>query len=490
MGQAAYALPEGVDIREVAALAETVAQAQARRSYWAYRQYMDPKLKKGWWQRKIAHKLQQFWADYKTGRRPVLAIVAPPQHGKSRQVVEFISWIAGLDPDIQTIYGSYSDKLGKRANADLQRMMLSPRYMNLFQETRIGGRNVVSGLNWKRNSEHLQFVDRGGSFRNTTVLGGVTGESLDLGIVDDPLKGRKEARSATIRDSTWEWLTDDFFTRFSEHAGLLIIMTRWHHDDPLGRMEEMRDAFPQLEIVRDAAIAEEDDEFRLAGDALFPEHKSIEFLNTRKIVMGTARFSAVYQGRPTPEEGSLFPIELIVELQQMPVSGLIAETVRYWDKAGTRGDGAYTSGVRMHRLRDGRFLVSHVYREQVDVWTRERKIKELAAQDEQQFPNHCIYVEQEPGSGGKESAQRTVAMLAGYRAYADRPVGDKELRAEPFAAQVQAGTVSVLDREWTRDYLDELDVFPEGKYMDQVDASSGAFAMLAGYGDGRAGMLF
>ena len=76
------------------------------------------------------------------------------------------------------------------------------------------------------------------SFRNTTVNGQVTGKGLDFGFIDDPIKGRKEANSMTVRDATWNWLTDDFFTRFSDHAALLMTLTRWHLDDPAGRFLE------------------------------------------------------------------------------------------------------------------------------------------------------------------------------------------------------------------------------------------------------------
>jgi predicted phage terminase large subunit-like protein len=93
-------------------------------------------------------------------------------------------------------------------------------------------------------------------------------------------------------------------------------------------------------------------------------------------------------------------------------------------------------------------------------------------------PTH-IWVEQEPGSGGKESAEMTVAMLAGYVVHAERPTGDKVTRARPFAAQVEAGNVALVRGAWNLAYLDELGLVPNGRYWDQTDASAGAFAKLA-----------
>jgi len=89
-----------------------------------------------------------------------------------------------------------------------------------------------------------------------------------------------------------------------------------------------------------------------------------------------------------------------------------------------------------------------------------------------------IHVEQEPGSGGKESAERTIQNLRGYSAYADRVTGDKETRAEPYAAQVQVGNVDLLRGPWNQDFVDEHETFPTGKYKDQVDAAAGAFSKL------------
>ena len=90
-----------------------------------------------------------------------------------------------------------------------------------------------------------------------------------------------------------------------------------------------------------------------------------------------------------------------------------------------------------------------------------------------------VYVEQEPGSGGKESAESTIRMLAGYAVYADRVTGNKVVRAEPFAAQVQGGNVGLVAGEWVTAFLDEAEVFPAGKWKDQIDAAAGAFSKLA-----------
>src|SRR4029077_5918024 len=98
----------------------------------------------------------------------------------------------------------------------------------------------------QRNFDILEFVGHEGYFRNTTVLGSITGEALDLGMIDDPIKSRAEASSEVSRDKAWNWLTDDVFSRFADKAALLLIGSRWHVDDPAGRLIEHFDDRVQL----------------------------------------------------------------------------------------------------------------------------------------------------------------------------------------------------------------------------------------------------
>src|SRR6202022_633208 len=88
------------------------------------------------------------------------------------------------------------------------------------------------------NTSLIEFAGYSGSFRNTTIGGAINGMELHLGVIDDPVKGRAEALSKTTRERAWHWFTDDWSARFANTAGMLIIMTRWHVDDMLGRFIE------------------------------------------------------------------------------------------------------------------------------------------------------------------------------------------------------------------------------------------------------------
>ena len=116
---------------------------EARASFLSFRKLINPKDKWGWWQEEIAQELQQFFNDLISGKRPKLVIQAPPQHGKSVQIIDFISWLAGKDPDCRTIYTSFSERLGVRANLRLQRVYDSTLYKEIFPNTKINSSNTV-----------------------------------------------------------------------------------------------------------------------------------------------------------------------------------------------------------------------------------------------------------------------------------------------------------------------------------------------------------
>jgi predicted phage terminase large subunit-like protein len=420
--------------------------------FWAFRRYSRPRMKVGWWQYEVANELQRFYQRLIKGERPKLVLMAPPQHGKTEQVKDFVAWVAGKNPDLKHIFASYSDDLGVAVNTDLQRIMTSERYVAIF-----GHRLGESGSRWARNSNVLEYANHCGSFYNTTVGGQITGKGLDIGIVDDPIKGRAEANSKTVREKVWYWFTDDFLTRFSDSAGLLMIMTRWHLDDPVGRLIER---FPDAKILRYPAIAEEDEKNRLKGEALFPQHKSVLFLLERKRALTQASWESEYQQNPIVVGGGIFPIEKLTILLMLDRKR-VKRSVRYWDKAGTEHGGAFTVGVLMHAMIEGTYVIEHVVRGQWSALEREEKIKFWAKHDRSLIKgSYEIGVEQEPGSGGKESAEATMRMLAGYKVFPDKVTGSKEVRAEPFAAQVQAGNVYLVAGGWHRDFVDELESFP------------------------------
>lgn len=222
---------------------------ESRARFWAFRRYMHPTMKLCWWQQEIANEFQLFHHSLINGERPKLVLMAQPDHGRTEQVTDFVAWLAGKEPDLNTIFASHSHKLGVGVNTELQRIMTSELYVSTF------GHRLVDRSSWRglRNRRILEYVNHRGSFYNTTVNGQINGMQLDIGILDN-LNDRAETSSKAARDKIWNWFTDDFSTRFSNLAGVLFITTRWHRDDPIGRFIS---CFPETKILRYCAIAEE-----------------------------------------------------------------------------------------------------------------------------------------------------------------------------------------------------------------------------------------
>jgi predicted phage terminase large subunit-like protein len=178
----------------------------------------------------------------------------------------------------------------------------------------------------------------------------------------------------------------------------------------------------------------------------------------------------------------MFKVDRFVMVDRMPPDVSVIKTVRYWDKAGTdptkekNQEPAYTVGVKMSLLANGKYLVSDVVRGRWSAEDREDIILATAQADGKDVE---VWTEQEPGSGGKESAEFTVRNLAGFSIRAERPVGNKVARADTFSVQVNRYNVMLLKGEWNQEFKGEFGFFPNSKFKDQVDAGAGAFGKLA-----------
>jgi phage terminase large subunit-like protein len=414
------------------AMTEAIA-ATARESFAVFRRTIRPAMLWNPFVGQLTRELQKFHTAFVAGKRPKLAMMTPPQHGKSLAAEDFSAWLAGKHPDWKAIYASYSDELGVLRNMNLQRLFTSERYRHIFPNLRIGAPR------YQCNASLIEYAGGPGSFRHTTVNGPITGMEQHLGVLDDFVKGRAEANSKLQRGKTWNWFTDDFSSRFSKDSALLVTCTRWHVDDLLGRLIQK---YPEMRVLSFQAIAEKDEPFRLKGEALFQSLKPLDMLLDQKRLMSEASWQAEYQQHPYVVGGGIIPIE---KLQIIPIFDRreISSTVLAVDKAGTHGgDGAYTAIVIMHKMKNGTFVIERVVRGRWGVLEREKNIKHWADATKENVGltvRFTVVIEVEPGSGGKESAEATIRNLAGHVCIGDKPGAgrSKELRAEPFAAQVQ-----------------------------------------------------
>jgi len=385
-----------------------------------------------------------------------LMIYLPPRHGKSElATVRYPVWRMQRDPSLSVIVGAYNVTLAQLFSRKSR--AIAGRYLALGDERKTADE-------WE--------TEQGGIFRAAGVGSGVTGRGARLIVIDDPVKSREEANSPAYRERVWNWYRDDLYTRLEPGGAIILIMTRWHEDDLAGRILASEDG-PNWTVVSLPALAEDDDPLgRQPGAALWPARFDEVDLERIRTVLGTRSFTALYQQRPTALEGGLFKRAWFDIVPAVPAQ---ARRVRYWDKAGTDADGDYTAGALIAMDGDGLYYVADVVRGQWSALERERIIRQTAELDGHDVP---IWVEQEPGSGGKESAEATIRALAGWSVRAERVTGDKLTRAQPFAAQCEARNVKLVRADWNAAFLDELTMFPNGRHDDQVDASSGAFAKL------------
>lgn len=387
-----------------------------------------------------------------------LLIEMPPRHFKSETcTIRYPIYRMARDPKLRVIVGAYNQTLADRFSRKARR--LAREVLNLDRE-----RRAVD--EWE--------TEQGGGMRAAGVGAGVTGGGADLIVIDDPVKNREEAESVTVRDRVYDWFTNDIYTRAEPNAAFVVIMTRWHKDDLIGRILVSEDG-PNWIRLRLPALAEPDDPLgRQEGAALCPDRYNEAALAAIRVVMGRD-FSALYQQSPQNREGGSFKESHFVFVDAVPAE---ARRVRWWDKASSlKGD--YTAGVLLAEHR-GIYYVEDVKRGRWEQAERDRQIRATSELDRLTYPTPVEYGGwQDPGDAGKDAAAAFVRLLAGFTVEIKPATGSKELRADPFAAQCQAGNVRILRRDWAPGFIAEACDFPNGANDDQIEQAAAAFAKLA-----------
>ena len=185
----------------------------------------------GWVHKEICDKLDKFLEDVQNKKSPRLIICMPPRSGKSEIVSRrFPAYAFGRNPELQIIATSYSSDLSQRFNRDVQRIIDDEAYFEVFPGTTLAGKKVNAETrgSYIRTSDLFEIVGHTGVYRSAGVGGGITGQGADILLIDDPLKDRAEANSATIRNSIWDWYTSTAYTRLSPGGGVIVMATRWH----------------------------------------------------------------------------------------------------------------------------------------------------------------------------------------------------------------------------------------------------------------------
>ena len=182
-----------------------------------------------------------------------------------------------------------------------------------------------------------------------------------------------------------------------------------------------------------------------------------------------------------PAAGLYFPRGSLPELLET-VPEDVTKWVRGWDLAATDtdegGDPAYTASVLLGKRKNGHYVIADATNNRFKAEKVRNIVKQCAVADKAKYKRVRIRMSIDPGQAGKEQSQSYIKMLAGFSVSTVRETGSKESRAEPFAAQWQAGNVEVVAGPWTEALLSQYESFPESKYKDMVDAGSNAFNEL------------
>lgn len=212
---------------------------KARESLAEFVKLTKDDYKFGWFNLELCRVLERFAEDIENHKDPRLVIEAPPRHGKSELVsVRFPAWLLGKYPKMQIINASYALDLASGFNRQVQAIMDSDIYHEIFPEVFINGEQAKAYITDQRTFAQIKLLKKtsdyfevypGRGYMNSAGIGtGITGKGAICMICDDPFKDREEADSETIRRKVWDWFTSTFRTRLAEGGGIIVMNTRWH----------------------------------------------------------------------------------------------------------------------------------------------------------------------------------------------------------------------------------------------------------------------
>ena len=394
---------------------------------------------------------------------PNIIIEFPIRHGKSETVTKRGAAQALLNSGRQVVIACHTQALANKFSRATRQIV--GRFLDLK-----GEKSSVEEW-WTPIESSLRAVGAGGA---------VIGEGFHDLFIDDPVKSREDAESEVMREKVWEWFTQDLWGRRQPGARVRIIMSRWHEDDLVGRIQES-DFADEFKVVHVPAIAEENDPLgRQEGEALWPAQWPLEELAKNRTIMGEYAFHAQYQQRPSAKEGAMFYPDNILEEESAPDD---IHYCRGWDFAATPGAGDFTEGWKMGGPdKHGLYHIVHAVWGQWDASEVERRLEEAAIEDGREV---TIAIPQDPGQAGKSQIRTLTKLLDGYPVRWRPMSGAKEVRAQAFASAVNSGRVRVVKGPWVDRMKRQLRAFPMGVNDDIVDALVEAYEILSKSSGGK-----
>lgn len=431
--------------------------------------------KHGWHIDAVAEHLEAVTRD--EIRRIFIAI--PPGTMKSLMVgVFWPAWEWGPQSLASYRYlgTSHSLRLAVRDNMRARRLITSQWYQELWGDT--------VELSSEQN-EKLKYENTSTGFREAMAFTGLTGARGDRVIMDDVMSVN-DASSDADRLAINTTFLEAVPTRLNnpDTSAIVNIQQRLHPEDTIGISIAMELGYEALVLPMEF---EEETRCRTSigfvdprkneNELLFPERFARDVVDELKNTLGSFASASQLQQRPVPREGGMFHRAWF---EVVPAAPKDVRWVRGWDLAASESkqgqEPAYTAGVKIGVGRgDGIIYIGHVARGQLSAANVERLLKATASQD---GPMCTVDLPQDPGQAGKAQVRYLVRALVGYDVKFGLESGCKELRAQPLASQAEAGNVRLVRGEWNEDFLAEIELFPNGKFKDQVDGASRGMARL------------
>ena len=297
-----------------------------------------------------------------------LMITMPPQHGKSEGATRRLpAFVLGQDPDKRIAIVSYNATKARKFNRELQRIMDDDRYYELFPQTLLTGQASYQeqgkrSRNYARNADECEIVGCQGSFKTIGVGGSLTGEPVDMLIMDDLYKDAASAWSPVIRQNVADWYDTVASTRLHNDSQQLMVFTRWHMEDLAGRLLEQEGEYDPIEnpqgwtlisfpAIQNKPPSELDP--RAEGEPLWPERHSLTKLLEIKERTPTV-FESMYQQNPQPSQGLMY--EEFTCYTELPYR---SQSVAYIDAADSGAD--YLCALFYKEAEEGNYIIDVLY---------------------------------------------------------------------------------------------------------------------------------
>ncbi|MEG0397864.1 MAG: phage terminase large subunit, partial [Cetobacterium sp.] len=322
-----------------------------------------------------------------------------------------------------------------------------------------------------------------GRLTATGVGGAATGKGAHIAIVDDPIKNRQDAQSETKRKTMLDWYRSTLRTRLAPGGGVIIVQTRWHDEDLAGYLlkEMEKETGEVFDLINFPALAEENDILgREIGEVLWPERYSREELERIKKAVGSIEWNALYQQRPSAENGEIF------KRQHFKYFNMISnEYLEYEDELGTHKVNirdllifqTIDTALKVNKANDstaigtwgvsknGYLFLLDLFLKKVEVPDQWPLIKEMKRKWNPLFQ---AIEDKQSGTGLLQQAKREMMSIRALKAE-----GDKVTRAVPFSILVENGRVYFnASMPQLYEYEEQLIKFPNAAHDDAVDVSS------------------